>query len=96
MEENILKLQTFLWEGTNKIGNTLKGELNATSSAIVQAKLETQGINLTKVKKKPKAIMTLKKEKVKPKDVIVLTRHLATMITAGIPLRLSIIHTRLI
>ena len=47
----------FLWEGKDKQGKLVKGELSGMSDALVKAKLRNQGINPLKVKKKPKPLM---------------------------------------
>jgi type IV pilus assembly protein PilC len=83
-----VKSDTFSWEGTDKKGNKMKGEMNAGSIAIVNALLRRQGINPTKVRKAPKPLFTVKK-KIKPKDIAIFTRQLATMLAAGIPIAQS-------
>jgi type IV pilus assembly protein PilC len=72
----------FAWEGKDKTGKTVKGELRAASVALVNATLRRQGILVTKVKKK--SFSTGKK--VTDKDITLFTRQLATMMKAGVPL----------
>lgn len=79
-------LPLFIWHGKNKAGNSVSGEMNATSVTIVRAELRRQGIIVSKVKKKPKPLFSFKKEKVKPNDIAVFTRQLSTMLGAGIPI----------
>ncbi|MDH5648601.1 MAG: type II secretion system F family protein [Gammaproteobacteria bacterium] len=79
---------TFAWEGMDKKGKKMKGEMDAASIAIVNALLRRQGINPTKVRKAPKPLMKMKK-KITPKDVSIFTRQLATMLNAGIPIAQS-------
>jgi type IV pilus assembly protein PilC len=76
---------TFLWEGTNKNGDRIKGESIGPSDILVKADLRRQGINPIKVKKKPKPLFKTKKA-IKPKDIAIFSRQLATMIAAGIPI----------
>lgn len=76
---------TFLWEGTNKNGDRIKGESIGPSDILVKADLRRQGINPIKVKKKPKPLFTSKKT-IKPKDIAIFSRQLATMISSGIPM----------
>ena len=83
-----VKSDTFSWEGTDKKGNKMKGEMDAGSIAIVNALLRRQGISPTKVRKAPKPLFTVKK-KIKPKDIAIFTRQLATMLAAGIPIAQS-------
>ena len=78
------KLGTFTWEGVDRKGKKLKGEMDAASVAFVNAMLRRQGINPVKVSKRGKPLFSLKK-KITPKDISVFTRQLATMLNAGIP-----------
>lgn len=77
-------LDSFTWEGVDKSGRKLKGEMQAASDAFVKASLRRQGVNPTRVTRKSKPLFSIKK-KIKPKDVAVFTRQLATMIQSGIP-----------
>lgn len=72
----------FAWEGKDKAGKVVKGELRAGSETIVNVTLRRQGILVTKVKKK--SFSTGKK--ITDKDITLFTRQLATMMKAGVPL----------
>ena len=72
----------FTWEGKDKAGKVVKGELRAGSETIVNVTLRKQGILVTKVKKK--SFSTSKK--ITDKDITLFTRQLATMMKAGVPL----------
>ena len=76
----------YLWQGTDKSGNKTKGEIQGSSQALVKAQLRKQGINPSRVKRKPKDLFGPKKQKIKPMDIAVFTRQLATMMKSGIPL----------
>ena len=78
------KLDTFQWEGVDKKGKKIKGEMDAASVAFVNAMLRRQGISPVRVKKRATALFSTKK-KITPKDVSIFTRQLATMMAAGIP-----------
>jgi type IV pilus assembly protein PilC len=78
------KLDTFQWEGVDRKGKRLKGEMDAASVAFVNAMLRRQGINPVRVSKRSTSLFAIKK-KIKAKDVAVFTRQLSTMIAAGIP-----------
>jgi len=79
------KLDAFSWEGVDKQGKKVKGEMEAASVAFVNATLRRQGINPLKVVKRTKPLLTFKK-KIRPKDIAVFTRQLATMLVSGIPI----------
>jgi type IV pilus assembly protein PilC len=72
----------YTWEGKDKAGKTVKGELRAGSETIVNVTLRKQGILVTKVKKK--SFSTSKT--ITDKDITLFTRQLATMMKAGVPL----------
>lgn len=84
MAAKATKEVTFAWEGTDKKGKRIKGEMKATGEAFVNATLRRQGINVTKVKKQ--SGFGAKSGKVTEKDVTLFTRQLATMMKAGVPL----------
>ena len=77
-----VKESVYAWEGKDKTGKTIRGELRAGGEAIVNVTLRRQGILVTKVKKK--AYRSGKK--ITDKDLTLFTRQLATMLTAGVPL----------
>jgi type IV pilus assembly protein PilC len=76
------KETTFLWEGKNRDGKTVRGEIRAASEAVVQASLRRQGVINARVKKQRFKIGG----KVTEKDLALFTRQLATMMKAGVPL----------
>lgn len=79
------KTSTFAWEGTNKQGAKVKGESSGQNPALVKALLRKQGINPTKVRKKSASLFSAGK-KIKPLDIALFTRQMATMMKAGVPL----------
>jgi len=76
----------YLWQGTDKQGNKTKGEIQGSSQALVKAQLRKQGVSPTKVKRKAKDLFGPRKQKIKPSDIAIFTRQLATMMKSGIPL----------
>jgi len=81
------KAEMFVWEGRDKSGKKVKGEMTGQSDALVKALLRRQGVNPTKVRKKPKPLFGgAAKGKVTPKDITVFSRQLATMMSSGVPL----------
>ena len=80
-------LDTFQWIGVNSRGKKLEGELSGQSIALVKAQLRKQGITPSKVKRKPKPLFGIKSvQKITPKDIALITRQIATMLMAGVPL----------
>lgn len=86
MAETAAKLDTFTWEGTDRAGKRIKGEMPGASDVLVKAALRRQGVNPLKVRKKPKPLFGGRKKKITTKDIAVFARQLATMMTAGVPL----------
>ncbi len=86
MAETAAKTDTFTWEGTDRSGKRIKGEMPGTNDALVKAALRRQGVNPLKVRKKPKPLFGGAKKKVTTKDIAVFSRQLATMMSAGVPL----------
>lgn len=80
----VKKANIFIFEGTDRQGKTVKGEMEGTGVAQINSHLRRQGIKPKKVRKKPKSLFNTKK-KIKPKDIAVFTRQLATMLQAGLP-----------
>lgn len=80
------KVQVFVWEGTDKRGNKVKGELPGQNVTLIKAELRKQGIVAGKVKRKPASLFGQRKKKITPLDIAVFTRQLATMMKAGVPL----------
>lgn len=85
MAVKALKTSTFSWEGTNKQGAIIKGETSGQTPALVKAQLRKQGINPTKVRKKSVSLFSAGK-KIKPMDIALFARQMATMMKAGVPL----------
>jgi len=78
---------TFTWEGKNKSGKVLKGEIHAMSQDMVKAELRKQGIVPKRVKKKSSGLFSGSKGKaIKSADISIFSRQLATMMKAGVPL----------
>lgn len=77
-----VKESIFAWEGKDKTGKIIRGEIRAGGEAIVNVTLRRQGILVTKIKKK-----TFRSgKKITEKDITLFTRQLATMMKAGVPL----------
>ncbi len=72
----------FNWEGKDKSGKIVRGEMRATAESVVQATLRRQGVMTTKVKKQRMS----RGGKITAKDIALFTRQLATMMKSGVPL----------
>jgi type IV pilus assembly protein PilC len=79
--KNIKEL-VFEWEGKDKNGKVVRGELRSGGEAMVNASLRRQGILVTRVRKR----RTRGGRSIKQKDIAVFTRQLSTMMRAGVPL----------
>jgi type IV pilus assembly protein PilC len=76
------KEATYAWEGKDKAGKVIRGEMRAGGESVVNATLRRQGILVTKVKKQRVG----GGGRVSDKDITLFTRQLATMMKAGVPL----------
>jgi type IV pilus assembly protein PilC len=72
----------FEWEGKDKNGKPVRGEMRAGGEAMVSASLRRQGVMVSKVKKRRMS----GGKAIKQKDIAVFTRQLSTMMRAGVPL----------
>jgi len=86
MAASAIRTDIFTWSGTDKSGRPGKGEITAISQAMARAQLRQQGIKPNNVRKKPKPLFGGKGKAIKPADIAIFTRQLATMLKAGVPL----------
>ncbi|WP_131112029.1 type II secretion system F family protein [Sulfuricystis thermophila] len=75
-------LSVYNWEGKDKSGKLIRGELRAASPTVVRTTLRRQGILVTKVAKQS----FRSRGKVTDKDITLFTRQMATMMKSGVPL----------
>lgn len=85
MAETIASTVPFVWEGTDRKGQKVKGKSMAVNEAAVRADLRRQGVVPSRIKKESKGLFA-KSSKVTPGDIAIFMRQLATMLSAGIPL----------
>ena len=76
------KEDLYTWEGKDKTGKVVRGEIRAAGDAMVQAMLRRQGVQVSKVKKHKMA----RGGRISDKDIALFTRQLATMMKSGVPL----------
>nr|MBS0021575.1 type II secretion system F family protein [Gammaproteobacteria bacterium] len=86
MPQTAAKAMMYTWEGADKSGKRVKGEISGTSDALIKATLRRQGISPLKVKKKPKPLLGGGRKKITTKDIAIFSRQMATMMSAGVPL----------
>ena len=85
MAQTAKKQTTFVWEGKDSKGHKVKGETTGANISLVKANLRRQGVNPTKVRKKSKPLLGGGKS-IKPADIAIFARQLATMMSSGVPL----------
>lgn len=85
MAVKAVKVSVYAWEGTDKKGTRMTGELSGHNPALIKAQLRKQGITPGKVRKKNGSIFSAGK-RIKPLDIALFTRQMATMMKAGVPL----------
>ncbi len=76
----------FVWEGKDRGGKSVSGEILAVNAALAKAELRRRGSNPLKIRKKPVPLFGASKGKITTKDIGIFFRQLATMMQAGIPL----------
>lgn len=74
--------QTFVWEGRDRSGKMIRGEMRARGPAVVQSTLRRQGIRVVRARRRRYA----RGRRIGEKDIAMFTRQLSTMMKAGVPL----------
>jgi type IV pilus assembly protein PilC len=85
MASKLAKSSVYSYEGIDRKGTQVSGEVSGISIALVKAQLRKQGITPGKIRKKS-ASMLGKGRKIKPLDIALFTRQMSTMMKAGVPL----------
>ena len=83
---SLSKMDTYVWVGLDKRGQKMKGEMTTKTASLVKAELRRQGINPQTVKAKPKPLFGKAGKAIKPRDISIFSRQLATMMAAGVPM----------
>lgn len=84
--KQISTINTYKYKGVDKKGNKIQGEINGGSPTIVKTLLAKQGITAKFVSKKAKPLFGSSGKSIKPVDIAVFSRQMATMMKAGVPL----------
>src|SRR4051812_7327437 len=77
-----VKEYSYAWEGTDRGGKTIRGEMKASGVNVVNAMLRRQGVKVVKIKKRSRR----GGGSISDKDITLFTRQLATMLKSGVPL----------
>lgn len=84
--KQIPTINTYVYKGVDKRGNKIQGEVNGSSPTIVKTLLAKQGVTVRSVSKKAKPLFGSGGKAIKPGDIAVFSRQMATMMKAGVPL----------
>lgn len=84
-KSNAQVINVFKWKGKNRKGNKISGEIQGELLAEVKAELRAQGVNVTKIQKKAKSLISFG-DKIMPMDIAIISRQITTMLGAGVPL----------
>jgi type IV pilus assembly protein PilC len=82
----VVKEYTFVWEGTDRKGQRVKGQSVGPSESMIKTQLRKQGVNPLKVRKQSGLFAGSRKKAIKTADIAIFSRQMATMMTAGVPL----------
>ena len=80
----------FVWQGRDKRGIVMKGEQLAKNANLLRAELRKQGITPTVVKPKGKPLFGGGATRIKPRDIAIFSRQLATMMKSGVPIVMAL------
>ncbi|MBU2984509.1 type II secretion system F family protein [Saccharophagus degradans] len=78
--------EVFVYKGVDKKGQKVEGSVTSISSAMAKAQLIKQGVRAKSIRKKPKPMFGGGNKPIKPMDIALFTRQMATMMKAGVPL----------
>jgi type IV pilus assembly protein PilC len=82
----VSKQTTYDWVALDKRGKRMKGEMQAKNASLVKAELRRQGMNPQTVRERSKPLFGATGSAVKPRDVAIFSRQIATMMASGVPM----------
>ncbi|KXO11202.1 Type IV fimbrial assembly protein PilC [Moritella sp. JT01] len=82
----VKKRYPYNWQGVNRKGKKVRGEMQAESISNLKVELRRQGINVLKANRKSTGLFSKATAKIKPMDIAVISRQISTMLSAGVPL----------
>ena len=80
------KFFAFKWDGVNRKGQKVSGEMQGENPNQVKAELRKQGVTVSKVRRKSESILSKYSGAIKPMDIAMVSRQITTMLAAGVPL----------
>ncbi len=83
---SVSKLAVYEWVALDKRGKRMKGEMAGKNASLVKAELRRLGMNPQTVREKPKPLFGSGGSRVKPRDIAVFSRQIATMMASGVPM----------
>jgi type IV pilus assembly protein PilC len=82
----ISHLTTYTWIALDKRGQKMRGEMPSKNASLVKAELRRQGMNPQTVKEKAKPLFGAAGSSIKPRDISIFSRQIATMMKSGVPM----------
>ena len=82
----VSKLTTYDWVALDKRGKRMKGDMQAKNASLVKAELRRQGMNPQTVRERSKPLFGATGSTVKPGDIAIFSRQIATMMASGVPM----------
>lgn len=82
----VSQLSTYDWVALDKRGKRMKGDMAAKNASLVKAELRRQGMNPQTVRERGKPLFGAAGKKVKPRDIAIFSRQIATMMSSGVPM----------
>ncbi len=83
---SVNKMAVYEWVALDKRGKKMQGEMQGRNASLVKAELRRQGMNPQAVREKPKPLFGSSGSRVKPRDVAIFSRQIATMMASGVPM----------
>jgi type IV pilus assembly protein PilC len=82
----VSQMPTYDWVALDKRGKRMKGSIQAKNASLVKAELRRQGMNPQTVRERSKPLFGASGKPVKPRDVAIFSRQIATMMASGVPM----------
>ena len=80
------KFYPYTWQGINRKGQKVSGEMQGENPNQVKAELRKQGVNVSRIRRKSQSILSKYSGRIRPMDIAMISRQIATMLSAGVPL----------